>query len=39
MKPGRELGEMLSQLLAIVIDDPGKNQKEALKEIFLELLK
>ena len=39
MKPGRELGEMLSQLLAVVIDDPGKNQKEALKEIFLELLK
>ena len=39
MKPGRELGEMLSQLLAIVIDDPGKNRKEALKEIFLELLK
>lgn len=39
MKPGRELGEMLSQLLAIVIDDPGENQKEALKEIFLELLK
>lgn len=39
MKPGREIGEMLSQLLAIVIDDPGKNQKEALKEIFLELLK
>lgn len=39
MKPGRELGEMLSQLLAIVIDDPRKNQKEALKEIFLELLK
>ena len=39
MKPGRELGEMLSQLLAIVIDDPGKNQKETLKEIFLELLK
>lgn len=39
MKPGRELGEMLSQLLAIVIDDPGRNQKEALKEIFLELLK
>lgn len=39
MKPGRELGEMLSQLLAIVIDDPAKNQKETLKEIFLELLK
>ena len=39
MKPGRELGEMLSQLLAVVIDDPGKNRKEALKEIFLELLK
>lgn len=39
MKPGRELGEMLSQLLAVVIDDPGKNQKETLKEIFLELLK
>lgn len=39
MKSGRELGEMLSQLLAIVIDDPGKNRKEALKEIFLELLK
>ena len=39
MKPGRELGEMLSQLLAVVIDDPEKNQKETLKEIFLELLK
>lgn len=39
MKPGRELGEMLSQLLTVVIDDPGKNQKETLKEIFLELLK
>ena len=39
MKPGREIGEMLSQLLTVVIDDPGKNQKETLKEIFLELLK
>lgn len=30
MKPGRQLGEMLSELLEIVIDDPSLNKKELL---------
>lgn len=30
MKPGRELGSMLSELLEFVIDDPRRNEKEIL---------
>ena len=30
MKPGRELGSMLSELLEYVIDDPKRNRKEIL---------
>lgn len=30
MKPGRELGEMLSYLLECVLDEPEKNKKETL---------
>ena len=30
MKPGRELGNMLSELLEYVIDDPERNRKEIL---------
>ena len=30
MKPGRELGAMLSELLEYVIDDPERNRKEIL---------
>lgn len=30
MKPGRELGSMLSELLEYVIDDPRRNEKEIL---------
>ena len=30
MKPGRELGSMLSELLEYVIDDPERNKKEIL---------
>ena len=30
MKPGRELGSMLSELLEYVIDDPQRNKKEIL---------
>lgn len=35
MKPGKEMGEMLQQLLAIVIDRPELNHKEKLKELFI----
>ena len=30
MRPGRELGSMLSELLEYVIDDPERNTKEKL---------
>ena len=30
MRPGRELGSMLSELLEYVIDDPARNTKEKL---------
>lgn len=30
MKPGREIGSMLSELLEYVIDDPNRNNKESL---------
>ena len=30
MKPGRELGSMLGELLEYVIDDPQRNTKEKL---------
>ena len=30
MKPGRELGSMLSELLEYVLDDPARNDKEIL---------
>ena len=30
MKPGRELGAMLSELLEYVLDDPERNTKENL---------
>ena len=30
MKPGRELGAMLSELLEYVLDDPERNTKEKL---------
>lgn len=32
MKPGKEIGEMLSKLLDLVLDDPGMNSKEKLLE-------
>lgn len=30
MKPGRELGEVLQQLLALVIEEPSRNERETL---------
>ena len=30
MKPGREIGSMLSELMEYVIDDPARNTKEIL---------
>ncbi len=38
MKPGRELGSMLSELLEYVIDDPARNDKETLKAYVKEKL-
>ena len=38
MKPGKDLGDMLQKLLAVVIEEPQKNQKEILKEIYLTAL-
>lgn len=35
MKPGRELGEMLSLLLETVLEDPENNQKEKLYSYYL----
>lgn len=36
MKPGKELGEMLSGLLELVLDDPGKNSREILTQAVKE---
>lgn len=33
LKPGREIGEILSELLEIVLEDPDKNRKEILLDI------
>ena len=38
MKPGRELGAMLSELLEYVIDDPERNRKEILCDYVKEKL-
>lgn len=38
MKPGRELGSMLSELLEYVIDDPARNTKENLCKYVKEKL-
>ena len=38
MKPGKDLGDMLQKLLSAVIEEPQKNQKEILKEIYLTAL-
>ena len=38
MKPGRELGNMLNELLEWVIDDPKRNKKEILCEYVKEKL-
>ena len=35
MKPGKEIGEMLDELLIIVLDDPECNKKEILEKIIL----
>ncbi|WP_394911091.1 CCA tRNA nucleotidyltransferase [uncultured Robinsoniella sp.] len=36
MKPGKELGTCLQQLLEVVLDDPEKNNKEELLKIALD---
>lgn len=36
MKPGKELGEMLKELLELVLDDPAKNKKEILEQAVRE---
>lgn len=36
MNPGKEIGEMLKKLLAIVLEEPHKNMKEALLAIVKE---
>lgn len=36
MSPGKEIGEMLKKLLAIVLEEPEKNTKEVLLEIVKE---
>ena len=38
MKPGKEIGNVLQELLELVIDDPGKNTKEYLLGYTLENL-
>ena len=38
MKPGRELGSMLSELLEYVIDDPARNRKDILCDYVKEKL-
>lgn len=39
MKPGKELGEMLSKLLNLVVEDPALNDREILLQKVQELLK
>lgn len=36
MNPGKEIGEMLKELLAIVLEEPRKNRKEELLAVVLE---
>ncbi|MBS7006992.1 CCA tRNA nucleotidyltransferase [Anaerostipes sp.] len=36
MKPGKELGDMLNELLELVLDDPQKNSREILKQAVRE---
>jgi tRNA nucleotidyltransferase (CCA-adding enzyme) len=36
MQPGRQIGEMLRELLELVLDDPALNQKEKLLAICKE---
>ena len=38
MKPGRELGSMLSELLEYVLDDPERNKKDILCDYVKEKL-
>jgi tRNA nucleotidyltransferase (CCA-adding enzyme) len=38
-KPGRELGDILNQLLAAVIEDPEKNHKETLLRVAQDMIK
>ena len=38
MRPGREIGSMLSELLEYVIDDPKRNKKEILCDYVKEKL-
>ena len=39
MKPGREMGILLHELLEMVLEDPAKNEKEFLKEQVKKRLK
>ena len=39
MKPGKELGDMLNELLEMVIDAPERNTKEFLSEYVKQKLK
>lgn len=39
MKPGKEIGELLKQLLTLVMEDPSKNTKEYLLQKADELMK
>ena len=34
MKPGKEVGDMLNQMLSYVIDDPTQNEKQLLKKFW-----
>ena len=39
MKPGPEIGEMLERLLQMVLEEPGRNEKQELMEIVKEELR
>ena len=39
MAPGRELGEVLSKLLDLVVEDPGQNRREILLDRAREMAK
>lgn len=39
MKPGPEIGEMLERLLQVVLEEPGRNEKQELMEIVKEELR